>query len=402
MTNMTGQSYGTYQPQSKEVAMSLTIREILQVRAHDTASQTLGELIEGAEAVALLSGAVESGIIGALYDASSPQQIAMSTGLEQEQIDGVLRALEAYGLVKQRNGIYNLAPHLKLLTSADAPNPLINTLRVTNIRMRNLANLGNAGKDYTAPQAYEVLSIAQGIISALSFARGFVGVALGNIMPEVKGLWQAGACHLESGCGVGNNLFQILTSYHKVTAVGVEIDAETANEARRRAVLFGVTDRVEVRQMDACTLTDEAVFDTAQWSQFFFPNSYRVAALRALFKALKPGGYVFMPLLLAVSGNIWAYRRDMLRMALRVLKSEPLISLVYLNAFLLTSPAHQRAEKRLSSLQELVYRAWGIPAKTAKELQIELEDSGFRVLRTIPTPASRLFPNRGFLLAQRT
>ncbi len=144
--------------------------------------------------------------------------------------------------------------------------------------------------------------------------------------------------------------------------------------------------------MDACALTDEAVFDTAQWSQFFFPTVYRGAALRALFKALKPGGYVFMPLLLAVSGNIWAYRRDMLRMALRILKSEPRIALVFLNAILLTTPARQRAEKRLSSLQELVYRAWGILAKTAKELQIELEGSGFRVLRTIPTPASRVFP----------
>lgn len=382
--------------------MSLTIRDILQLRAHDTASWKLGELIAGAEAVALLSGAVASGIIGALSTASSPQQIASVTGLEKAQIVGVLRALETYGLVKKRYGIYNLAAHVKLLASADAPNPLLNTLRVTNIRMRNLANLGKSGTNYEAPQDDEALSIAQGIISALSFTRGFVGAALGNIMPEVKKLWQVGARHLESGCGVGNNLFQILTTYPKVTAVGVEIDAETANEARRRAVLLGVTDRAEVRQMDACTLTEESVFDTVQWSQFFFPTAFRIAALRVLFRALKPGGYVFMPLLLAVSDNVWAYRRDMLRMAIRLLISEPLIALVFLNAFLLTTPAHQRAEKRLSSLQELIYRAWDIPARTAEELKIEMEGSGFRVLRTVPTPASRLFPNRGFLLAQRT
>ena len=382
--------------------MSLTIRDILRLRAHDSASQKLGKLIAGAEAVALLSGAVESGIIGALSAARSPQQIAAATGLEQEQIDPVLRALEAHGFVKQRNGVYNLAPYLKRLTEADAPLPLINTLRVTNIRIRNLNNLGNAATDYTALQASDVFSIAQSIISALSFTSGFAGAAIGNLMPEVMRLWQAGACHLESGCGVGNNLFQILTNYPKVTAVGVEIDEEAANEARRRAVLLGVTDRVEIRQMDACTLTDEAVFDTAQWSQFFFPTSSRAAALRALFKALKPGGYVFMPLLLAVSDNVWAYRLEMLRIALRVLKSEPRIAPVFLNAVLLTSPAHQRAEKCLSSLQELVYQMWGVPARTAKELQIELEGSGFRVLRTMPIPASRLFPNRGFLLAQRT
>jgi SAM-dependent methyltransferase len=381
--------------------MSLTIRDILRLRAHDTTSHKLGELIARAEAFALLSGAVESGIIGALSAARSPQQIAEATGLDQEQIDPVLRALETHGFIKQRHGVYNLATYLTLLTEADAPLPLINTLRVTNIRMRNLTNLGNAAKDYTSLQASDVFSIAQNIISAFSFTSGFVGIAMGKLMPEVMRLWESGAHHLESGCGVGNNLFQILTNYPKVTAVGVEIDAETANEARRRAVQFKVTDRVEMRQMDSCALTDEAIFDTAQWSQFFFPTSSRLTALRALFRALKPGGYVFMPLLLAVSDNIWTYRRDMLLSALKVLKSEPRIALVFLNAFLLTSPSYQRAEKRLSSLEKLIYQMWGVPARTAKELQKELADSGFRVVRAIPIPASRLFPNRSFLLAQR-
>jgi hypothetical protein len=398
---ITGVFICAYQLLEKELTMSLTIREILQLRAHDTASQKFGELVAGAEAVALLTGAVESGIIGILSEASTAQQFATAVGLEQGQVNRILQALEAYGLVKQRHNVFELAPELKLLTSADAPVPLVEELQATKIRLRNLSNLALTGKDYTALQADDVLSVAQSIISALSCTRNFVGTAIGQMMPEVKKLWQSGAHHLEAGCGVGNNLFQILTVYPKVTAVGVEIEKLTANEARRRADIFGVSDRVEIREMDACTLTEEAVFDTAQWSQFFFPASCRSDALRAVFKAVKPGGYVFMPLLLAVSNNIWSYRRGMLREALRALKSEPLMALVYLNALLLTGPAHQKAEKQLSSLQEIIYERWGVPARTVKELQSEVEASGFQVLRAIPTPATRLFPIRGYLLGRR-
>ncbi|UCC17261.1 MAG: hypothetical protein JSU58_01555 [Dehalococcoidales bacterium] len=45
--------------------------------------------------------------------------------------------------------------------------------------------------------------------------------------------------------------------------------------------------------------------------------------------------------------------------------------------------------------------SWEIPVMSAEKLKLEYESAGFNVLRAIPTPASRLFPSRGFLLAQR-
>jgi len=153
--------------------------------------------------------------------------------------------------------------------------------------------------------------------------------------------------------------------------------------------------------MDVCALKERNLFDTAQWSQMFFPQEHRVDVLQVLFRAIKPKGYVFMPILPSDPSNIWSYRGNMLRMALKSLSSEPFISVLYLKALLLTLPRHQRAEKQIASLNRLVYGIWGVPMRTTIELKAEVENSGFRVLRIIPTPVSQFFPNRGLLLAQR-
>ncbi len=58
--------------------MSLTFRELQQLHEHAAAGQALSTWIAGAEAVALLIGAVESGIIHALRTVNAPQQIAVA------------------------------------------------------------------------------------------------------------------------------------------------------------------------------------------------------------------------------------------------------------------------------------------------------------------------------------
>ena len=255
---------------------------------------------------------------------------------------------------------------------------------------------------YTAMPPEDMLAMAEGAgISVLSAAPRVSPTVIGQAMPEVEALWLAGAHHLEVGCGVGNSLLGIVMTFPKVTAVGIEIEALVAAEADRRADLLGLSDHVALRCMDAGDLQDREMYDTIQWSQFFFPETSRPAVLQAMRRALKPGGYLLMPWLGSISDDTEPRRGAMFSMTLQALRAGGISFLPFLNDFLGDNAGRRKKERRFASLQRLLFRRWGVPVRSLSALSSEIENSGLRVVRTMPTPASQFALTRGFLLAQR-
>jgi cyclopropane fatty-acyl-phospholipid synthase-like methyltransferase len=377
-------------------------REFAHLRAYMRASRELSDWMSGARVFALLSGAAESGVLDVLRTRSTPEQLAAATSLDEKSVVDLCLALEAHGVVRRDGDGYELTPHFALLASPTAALPLTHVIRQAATMIRAFQTIDPSDTAYTALRSEDVLAMAEGAgISALSSAPHVTAEATGQMLPEVEALWKAGARHLEVGCGVGNALFGTITTYPQVTAVGIEIDEPTAAEAERRAGLLGLTDRVEVRRMDACELQDESAFDTIQWSQFFFPTPIRPAVLQAMHRALKPGGYLFMPWLGSVSSDTSPRRGKMLQMTLRALRSGGLSFVPFLLDVLGDTPGRRRYERRFSALQRLLFSRWGVPVRTLSELESELEHSGFRVVRTTRTPTSQFVLTRGLVLARR-
>ena len=382
--------------------MSVSTKEFLDLREYIRASKELTSWIMGAKVFALIRGAIDSGVMDALRTRRSAQQIADITKVDMQVVVDMCLALQVHGVVQQAGEYYELTPDFALLSSPTAAIPLPTLVHYAGVMLRTLQTVGPADVTYTAATAEDILAMAEGSgVSALSSSPHVGQESIAQLMPEVEALWLTGARHLEVGCGIGNSLFGTATTYPGVTAVGIEINENTAAETERRAHVLGVTDRVEVRNMDACELQDEGTFDTIQWSQFFFPTTTRPIVLKAMHRALKPGGYLFMPWMGSATDDLKPSRLQKLRIALRALRSGSASYLGYINDILGDTARRRKKERRSAALNRLLFTQWGVPARTVRELESEIASSGFSVIRSMHTPVSQFVLTRGLLLAQK-
>nr|WP_246416378.1 class I SAM-dependent methyltransferase [Nocardioides luti] len=182
-------------------------------------------------------------------------------------------------------------------------------------------------------------------ISPNPFAAGLVASfrASAEHDPERAAL-RAGGRLLELGCGVAGRLLTCLQAFPALTAVGVELADDLADEAERRAEALGVADRLTVVRSDAGTHLEPDSFDFGFWSQFFFPTASRGPALAALFTNLRPGGTAWAPVL----GDVPAMEADP------------------------TGP-----ERQEYAVFRVILDSWGVPERSPAQLGAEFRAAGF-------------------------
>jgi len=351
--------------QDREIAAG---REALL--AYGAAGRTLNGWISGARALALLRGALSSGIFDAARTPSTVREISAATGVGRSRVEDACLALEAHGVFDRDGESYRLSEDFAALASPDALQSLPDLLAKERVLGRALGSAVSSRGAYTDLPSEDASAMARGVgmRPTSPAARALWASALAGMAPEVRRLWEGGARHLEIGCGAANALLSLLCAIPALSAVGVEVDGSALAVARRRARELGVEDRVELRHTDARDLAEEASFDSANWSQQFFPAEGRGEVLAAALRALKPGGYLLATMFGDAPGSAEALRE----------------------------PAG-----RSYALDRLAYGGWGVPVLGTEELREQVEGAGFEVLRTASPPPNPLMVSRGLMLARR-
>ncbi len=244
--------------------------------------------LAGATQLPLLRTGIHLGLFQTLRAPQPPDALAERLGLAADLVEGWLRACHAQGLLHRKDASYAITPFVRWLLDAPEAAALHATLDQVALaygpRLDALGDLmkGAERPAYTAPDEALRVAAASRLIERRALR------ALGRI-PGVSGARRI----LDIGCGHGTYLAGFLSRYRDAHGVGVEIDAEVAEEARRRLREAEVWRRAEVRTGDFRELQLPAgSHDLVLLNNtlHYFPPAERDALFRRVRGRLSPGG----------------------------------------------------------------------------------------------------------------
>jgi SAM-dependent methyltransferase len=127
------------------------------------------------------------------------------------------------------------------------------------------------------------------------------------------------ACRLlEVGCGSGVYIKRACDRNPDITVIGLELQKEVADFARKNIINWQLEDRVTIESIDIREYRSQARFDIITFFNliYYFPVSERIDLLRHLGDLLKPGGQLIVTTLCPANEpsvqlmNLWASMTD--------------------------------------------------------------------------------------------
>ncbi|MEI8237950.1 MAG: class I SAM-dependent methyltransferase [Actinomycetota bacterium] len=321
------------------------------------ASSALEEPLAAAQGWWLVWGAADSGLLAAAQQPVTIAELGAASSVPTAVVELACRAFELLGVFVRTDDRFSLSPTWAALTNPGGFQPWGTAFGMVDARTRMLRNALTGGADYFGDDDADRLAYAKGC-SPDPFRPGVGELYRASMSrtPELFELLDRRCDLLELGCGVAGNLCSQLQAFPQVRAVGVELAADLADEARHRAALLGLADRFEVVTDDVAVFRRSSSFDVAFWSQMFFPAASRQAALATALDSLRPGGLLMSPVV--------------------------------------EQPDPTSSASLATVLDDLLSTSWGVPAVRPDELEHEFRLAGFLDVHRVHRAASLLVVGR--------
>lgn len=252
------------------------------------------QLIEPFYRVCFLATAGSSGLLAALKDGPVPfEQLAERFAPDPETRD----ALEGWLMmgvklkeVKYREGSYSLSGSLaKSLSDPNNDDVLALIEEMSQLHHTLITQLPARLRE----KRLFTLDDGDGTLIARSsrFLEPLVHEAIEAAVPR-KGPIRL----LEIGCGSGTYVRYSASLNPELTALGLELQPDVAEVARKNLFQWGVSDRTNVEAGDVRKRTPQGDFDlvTLHNNIYYFPVAQRIEVLAHVARFLKPGGQLLM------------------------------------------------------------------------------------------------------------
>jgi len=276
----------------------------LPVDLNEEARRVIDDLSTSVWAFATVSAALEAGLLDRLAQPQPLGAISAHSGLDPSLVGPMLDVLVAVGLARRDGDVFVGAPGLLPLLAPNAKEVLLAEVRSTDLQSRRLVEDAKHGASapgwqHTGPELLQ----AQGRSGKGAIPAMVAGI---RMSPELEErLHRPTASFLDVGVGVGAVAIELCRYYPALRVVGLEPAAPLA-QARHNVEAANLGARIELRQQGVEDLGDSEAFDLAYVAQVFIPDRAFEPGLRRVWRALRPGGWLTLPVISAPGTDLEA------------------------------------------------------------------------------------------------
>ncbi|WP_127508136.1 SAM-dependent methyltransferase [Actinoplanes solisilvae] len=274
-------------------------------------TESLAAWSRGAQAVALLSAANESGYLAYLATPRTLDEFAQFAGLPDGTAADLLAALAAHDVISSSDGQFQLTEDTA--AAFDGIRDIGAKIEEAALAVRRVAEVTRTGSAPLTDSDALLVAKASALRPSGSPASQAIITKVLDATPEIRDILAAGGRLLDVGSGVSGFVVNALSLLPSMRATTVELVGEVAAVPAAKAKELGIDDRLDVRVMDARDFDEPAAYDAAFWAQPFFSNSTRAAALAMILRSLRPGGLLMVQQIAAEPAESAAHAEFLLR-----------------------------------------------------------------------------------------